>query len=145
MTNFIAKARRIAIIIAWIIMAVVSTLMTFALSIEDSPEVAAHKEKIAAQEAETEAEKIARVRKVGAVIDAVKSSLRAPDSLSVRQVIVTEDGTVCMSYGAQNGFGGMSIETIAANTAGIVDYAKHCSGKPGIDETSYAKTYVRWS
>ena len=79
------------------------------------------------------------------MVGVVKSSLRAPDSFKVRSAIVLKDGTICMSYSAQNGFGGMNIETIAANTTGVVDYAKNCNGKSGIDETSLAQTYAKWN
>jgi hypothetical protein len=34
---------------------------------------------------------------------------------------------------------------IAVSTTGVVDYAKNCSGKTGIDETSFAQTYAKWN
>jgi hypothetical protein len=44
---------------------------------------------------------------------AIKASLRNPDSLSFEQILVNDDGSViCMTYRAQNGFGGMNIEHV---------------------------------
>jgi rRNA maturation endonuclease Nob1 len=43
----------------------------------------------------------------------VKASLRNPDSLSFEQILANDDGSViCMTYRAQNGFGGMNIEHV---------------------------------
>lgn len=44
---------------------------------------------------------------------AVKASLRNPDSLSFQQILANDDGSViCLTYRAQNGFGGMNIEHV---------------------------------
>ena len=44
---------------------------------------------------------------------AVKASLRNPDSLSFDQILANDDGSIiCMTYRAQNGFGGMNIEHV---------------------------------
>lgn len=44
---------------------------------------------------------------------AVKASLRNPDSLTIDEILANDDGSViCMTYRAQNGFGGMNIEHI---------------------------------
>jgi hypothetical protein len=41
---------------------------------------------------------------------ALKASLRNPDSRSFEQILVNDDGSViCITYRAQNGFGGMNI------------------------------------
>ena len=41
---------------------------------------------------------------------ALKASLRNPDSLSFESILANDDGSViCMTYRAQNGFGGMNI------------------------------------
>ena len=139
-------------IIAATFVGAVALIIVLVLSTPDSPEVAAMKaeraeraEQAEQRQAEVDRKANIRARQVGAMVGVVKSSLRAPDSLKVRSVIVLEDGTICMSYSAQNGFGGMNIEAIAANTAGVVDYAKNCNGKSGIDETSLAQTYAKWN
>jgi hypothetical protein len=44
---------------------------------------------------------------------AVKASLRNPDSLSFEQILANDDGSViCLTYRAQNGFGGMNVEHV---------------------------------
>ena len=44
---------------------------------------------------------------------AVKASLRNPDSLSFEQILASDDGNIiCLTYRAQNGFGGMNIEHV---------------------------------
>ena len=123
----------------------IAIIIIFALAAPDTPEEAAVKATQAARQAEVDLKANIRAHQVGAMVGVVKSSLRAPDSLKVRSVIVLKDGTICMSYSAQNGFGGMNTETIAANTTGVVDYAKNCNGKSGIDETSLAQTYAKWN
>ena len=136
-------------IIAATFVGAVALIVVLVLSTPDSPEVAAMKAERAEQaeqwQAEVDRKAYIRERQVGAMVGVVKSSLRAPDSLKIRSVIVLKDGTICMSYSAQNGFGGMNVETIAANTTGVVDYAKNCNGKSGIDETSLAQTYAKWN
>ena len=123
----------------------IAIIIIFALAAPDTPEEAAVKAAQAARQAEVDLKANIRERQVGAMVGVVKSSLRAPDSLKVRSVIVLKDGTICMSYSAQNGFGGMNTEKIAANTTGVVDYSKNCNGKSGIDETSLAQTYAKWN
>jgi len=132
--------------------ATVVAVVLLASSLPDSPEVAAVKAERAAikaeraaQQAEVDRKTNIRERQVGAMVGVVKSSLRNPDSFKARRVIVLENGTICMTYSAQNGFGGMNVETIAANTTGVVDYAKNCNGKSGIDETSLAQVYAKWN
>ena len=132
-------------IIAATFVAAVLAIVILVASSPDTPEVAAVKAEQAARQAEVDRKANIRARQVGAMVGVVKSSLRAPDSFKVRSAIVLKDGTICMSYSAQNGFGGMNIETIAANTTGVVDYAKNCNGKSGIDETSLAQTYAKWN
>ena len=111
----------------------------------DSPEVAAIKAERVTLKEKVARKAYIRERQVGAMVGVVKASLRNPDSLSVRQVTVLQNGTICMTCSAQNGFGGMNVKTIAANTTGVVDYAKNCNGKSGIDETSLAQTYAKWN
>ena len=132
-------------IIAATFVAAVLAIVILVASSPDTPEVAAVKAEQAARQAEVDRKANIRARQVGAMVGVVKSSLRAPDSFKVRSVIVLKDGTICMSYSAQNGFGGMNIETIAANTTGVVDYSKNCNVKSGIDETSLAQTYEKWN
>jgi len=44
---------------------------------------------------------------------ALKASLRNPDSLSFDQILASDDGSIiCITYRAQNGFGGMNIEHV---------------------------------
>ena len=44
---------------------------------------------------------------------ALKASLRNPDSLTFRSIGTNDDGgVVCITYRAQNGFGGMNLEHV---------------------------------
>lgn len=44
---------------------------------------------------------------------ALKASLRNPGSLDFDEILANEDGSViCMTYRAQNGFGGMNLERV---------------------------------
>ena len=123
--------------------AIIVIIAIWVLLSPDSPEVAAIKAERVTLQAEVDRKTNIRARQVGAMVGVVKASLRNPDSLSVRQATVLANGTICMTYSAQNGFGGMNVETIAANTTGVVDYAENCNGKSGIDETSLAQTYAK--
>ena len=44
---------------------------------------------------------------------ALKESLRNPDSLDFDEILANDDGSViCMTYRAQNGFGGLNLERV---------------------------------
>ena len=63
-------------------------------------------------EAETARDKQTKERDYMAYLaaKAVKSSLRNPDSLAFQSIHANDDGSViCMTYRAQNGFGGMNL------------------------------------
>jgi hypothetical protein len=68
-----------------------------------------------AVQAETLQEKQSKQRGYAAYLSAraVKASLRNPDSVDFSEILANEDGSVvCVTYRAQNGFGGMNIERI---------------------------------
>lgn len=65
---------------------------------------------------------------------AVKASLRNPDSLSFEQILANDDGSIiCMTYRAQNGFGGMNIEHVVFKdgdpSQSHARWHAHCAGK----------------
>jgi hypothetical protein len=72
---------------------------------------------------------------------AVKASLRNPDSLSFEQILANDDGSViCMTYRAQNGFGGMNIEHVVFKdgdpSQSHASWHAHCAGKMLNDVTA---------
>lgn len=72
---------------------------------------------------------------------AVKASLRNPDSLSFEQILANDDGSIiCLTYRAQNGFGGMNIEhTVFKDGDPSQSHASwhaHCAGKVLNDVTA---------
>lgn len=52
--------------------------------------------------------------------EAVKAGLREPASFQVASASLHVDGTVCITYRARNGFGGMAIDHIASTADGQV-------------------------
>lgn len=81
-----------------------------------------------------------RMSNVAATEDTIKSKLRNPDSLHWNRVLSNNDGTiVCLEARAQNGFGGMSLETYIRHdnkieTADAAGIKKYC-GKADHDVT----------
>lgn len=74
---------------------------------------------------------------------ALKKSARNPDSLVIEAATASDDGkTVCLSYRAQNGFGGMNRETLVFRDGAPLESAaswnRHCLG-PMRDVTSEVK------
>jgi len=72
---------------------------------------------------------------------AVKASLRNPDSLSFEQILANDDGSVvCLTYRAQNGFGGMNIEHVVFKdgdpSQSHSSWHAHCAGKMLNDVTA---------
>lgn len=70
------------------------------------------------------------------MVEAVKSSLRNPDSFTMSSVIYMKDGSICMSYRAQNGFGGMNVANSVETPKGKIlpeangnAWDKYCGGK----------------
>lgn len=64
-------------------------------------------------QAETPQEKQSKQRGYAAYLSAkaLKAGLRNPDSLDFDEILANDDGSViCMTYRAQNGFGGMNLE-----------------------------------
>ena len=65
--------------------------------------------------AETPEEKQSKQRGYAAYLSAkaLKASLRNPGSLDFEEILANDDGSViCMTYRAQNGFGGLNLERV---------------------------------
>lgn len=71
----------------------------------------------------------------------IKSMLRNPSSFSYGDTYGMPDGAICITYRAQNGFGGMNVEnavaigdTIVGQSADIFasSWKKHCAHKIGV-------------
>lgn len=68
-----------------------------------------------AVQAETPQEKQSKQRGYAAYLSAkaLKASLRNPGTLEFSEILANDDGSViCMTYRAQNGFGGMNLERV---------------------------------
>lgn len=69
----------------------------------------------------------------------LKTKMREPESFKVAEAILLDDGTVCMSYRARNGFGGMAVERAAVLpdgsgiATGTAQYNKLCADRAGQD------------
>lgn len=82
--------------------------------------------------------------------DTLKKSMRNPESFKVSSALAMEKtGAVCYEYRAQNGFGGMNVETAVLTAEGEIKtksmdgfaklWNKNCAGQTGYE---YAK-YIR--
>lgn len=135
MKNLIAKIRKIAIVSSWGIIAIFGAFLIFVLTIPEDPEVAARKAAI-------EAEERAQQYMVGAAVRAIRGRLRDPSSLEVHKaILIAAENTICIIYGAKNGFGGMNREYAAFVDGSPASYEAACNGKSGQDYTPYAKYY----
>ena len=135
MKNLIAKILKIAKVTSYAIFAIFGAFLIYVVTLPEDPEVAARKAAI-------EAEERAQQNMVAAAVRAIRGSLRNPNSLEVhRAVLIAAENTICIIYGAQNGFGGMNREYTAFVDGKPASYETACNGKSGKDYTPYAKYY----
>lgn len=85
-------------------------------------------------------EEEARFRKVAAVVMHIKKSLRNPASVVWEEIFSNDDGSiVCVTYRAQNGFGGLNREHISYAKEKLSlepsRWNKHCAKKALNDMT----------
>ena len=113
----------------WSITAAVVALAIFAVSLTPTPETTP----------EQLAEERQRHVALSTITSHVKNNLRNPDSFDIRQLLILSDGTICLTYAGENGFGGTSVETIAFSHPQIVPYETHCRGKSGTDWTLFSR------
>jgi hypothetical protein len=71
----------------------------------------------------------------------LKASLRNPDSLAFESILANDDGSViCMTYRAQNGFGGMNLEHVVFKNGdpneSHASWRANCAHKLLIDVTA---------
>jgi hypothetical protein len=90
-----------------------------------------------------------------ALIGAMKlrASMRNPGSFTLVQVLTMDDGAVCYTYRAQNGFGGMGLGSAALSPSGLLMtneisgfrrlWNKECARKNGEDRTFLVKYNLR--
>jgi hypothetical protein len=76
----------------------------------------------------------------------IKKAARNPDSVKIESIIVTDDGSTCATYRAQNGFGGMNREqaVLSADQQSVKNTSSpgfqslwnaECANKSGLDAT----------
>lgn len=80
---------------------------------------------------------------------ALKRAVRNPDSFKLISVkMVESEGASCITYSAQNGFGGVSVEQAISTGGGVVTasgvaykelFDRVCLSPDGTDETGYVK------
>ncbi|MEG3153304.1 hypothetical protein [Sphingomonas sp. RB1R13] len=75
---------------------------------------------------------------------ALKASLRNPESLTFKSIRASDDGSViCMTYRAQNGFGGLNLEHMLVKdgdpTQGAAAWNRNCAHKMLFDVTGVGR------
>ena len=76
----------------------------------------------------------------------IKKAARNPDSVKIESIIVTDDGSTCATYRAQNGFGGINREqaVLSADQQSVKNTSSpgfqglwdaECANKSGLDAT----------
>lgn len=85
-----------------------------------------------------------KAARASAFVSVLKQSLRNPKSFQPVSVIVTEEGAVCATYRAENGFGGMNVENavmsadmkkaLNSTEEGFATlWNRECADKPGLE------------
>jgi hypothetical protein len=78
----------------------------------------------------------------------LRAAMRNPDSFKLASVHVKDSGSVCYSYRAQNGFGGMNLENavLAPGAPGLNPNASawnsQCAHKNGVDVTDQVNDFL---
>ena len=76
-------------------------------------------------------------------ISALREEMNNPPSFELVEAINLANGTLCVTYRATNGFGGVVTDSKAISSgAKVIDYAKNCNGKTGEDVT-HLKKYLK--
>lgn len=102
-------------------------------------------------------EQIARdngVARASVAAKAIHEAARNPESFVLDLALVMPDGTACLEYRAQNGFGGFNREQAVAPDGADKIYStgangfrtawnKHCAGKSGSDVTYQVRQYMK--
>ncbi|HJU11106.1 MAG TPA: hypothetical protein VJ728_09530 [Candidatus Binataceae bacterium] len=83
---------------------------------------------------------------------ALRNSMRNPASFELNEVLVMDDNSVCFTYRAQNGFGGINVDQAVltprlkfrtAEQPGFSPlWARYCHAKRGFDETRNVNTLM---
>jgi hypothetical protein len=76
---------------------------------------------------------------------ALRGSMRNPDSFKLASVLFMNDGSVCYTYRAQNGFGGMNAGYAVLSATGSFKteqargftrlWSRYCANQKGYDQT----------
>lgn len=84
----------------------------------------------------------------------LKSAMRNPDSFKLSEALIMENGSVCFTYRAQNGFGGMNLGNAVVTARGDFRsdessgftrlWNKECANKVGYDKTRVVNTALNW-
>lgn len=88
-----------------------------------------------------------RSKKAGTAAMAIRAMVRNPASLSFESIRTNEDGSViCMTYRAQNGFGGMNLEPAIFTGDKMArdqgKWNKYCAGKSMYDMKDEAEYWL---
>lgn len=105
-----------------------------------------------AAELEAESKRSERLKLAAGAVLVIRKNLRNPDSLEVSEVLLMPDGASCITYRAQNGFGGMNLERIVVTDAEMVleqqsgfatMWNRHCANKTGEIVTGIVSRLVK--
>ena len=93
--------------------------------------------------------KTQRENRAANVAAAIRHSSRNPDNISWENILTNEDATVvCITARLENGFGGMTRESIVAANGGFSnktkDWNKHCAEKKLFDVTNIASKMQKY-
>jgi hypothetical protein len=122
----------------------------------DSPSAPRTEAEERAYVAEHEANENARLAKDVAwattYAKALRSTMRNPASFELNQVLVMQDNSICFTYRAQNGFGGMNVGQAVLSPHlkfkteeqdGFLSFwTRYCKNKAGLDEIRNIKMFM---
>lgn len=93
------------------------------------------------------------LKRAAVAAQALRKSMRNPDSFVLEQALAMESNTICIEYRAQNGFGGMNRgrallsaddkKLISDESDGFTGaWSKGCAGQTGDDLTRAVQVYL---
>lgn len=127
---------------------VLSAIMNTDQSAPESRPAAAPKQKSA-----EELRRDQNLERAVTLAEGLKTRMRNPDSFKLEQVLVMEADALCVTYRAQNGFGGMNREqaVLSGDNKNFVSstadgfpkaWRQHCAEKTGEDITRLVNVHL---
>lgn len=148
-----AKQPRRTSALTWLVAGIALFLLIAGLLSPDSPPSSKSDAAVVAKKSPEEQRRDRNLQRAVVSVKALREAMRNPESFALEQALAMDTGTLCFSYRAQNGFGGMNRERAVLSaddqqfTNSSMDgfsrsWNARCAGKQGEDITRLVNVYL---